>query len=372
MSDPARAAPILDHEEALRTIAALRPRAEQGDPDASLTLARIALHPPPTLPRDPHAGRVLLGAARQAHPDAGIVLAALLLTPLGGPVRTELAATILGQALAAGSQAARRVFGCLAVAHEGADAFGDLRDAAAAGDGTAREVLAALPPQPARRARPSGTLARWFAAPAPPVPLVETLGSALDLRCAPTLLAPWQCAYLRATVADEFVPSKVVDPKAGGALAAAVRTSEEAGCQAWRLDPVLLGILQRMAALGRQPLAHGEPLALLRYRPGQEYQDHYDYFTDDETRRAPERHHGGQRHTTVIAYLNQVAEGGATGFPRLGLRVAPRLGSAIAWRNCDAAGGLAPDSLHSGEPVVRGEKWIATLWLRMRPVNYYA
>ena len=38
----------------------------------------------------------------------------------------------------------------------------------------------------------------------------------------------------------------------------------------------------------------------------------------------------------------------------------------IAFRNLTADGRPDPDSLHAGLPVARGEKWLATLWLRQR------
>ena len=42
----------------------------------------------------------------------------------------------------------------------------------------------------------------------------------------------------------------------------------------------------------------------------------------------------------------------------------PRPGAALAFRNVLADGTTDEDSLHAGLPVRRGEKWIATLWIR--------
>ena len=63
-----------------------------------------------------------------------------------------------------------------------------------------------------------------------------------------------------------------------------------------------------------------------RYYTSQKYANHWDAFdldTEDGRRFAQ---NGGQRVCTVLVYLNDVASGGCTGFPRLGMRVQPRKG----------------------------------------------
>ncbi|MDB5965471.1 MAG: 2-oxoglutarate-dependent dioxygenase, partial [Polaromonas sp.] len=55
-------------------------------------------------------------------------------------------------------------------------------------------------------------------------------------------------------------------------------------------------------------------------------------------------------------------DGGATVFPVLGLRVAPKRGTAVFFSYPRAH--PCSLSLHGGEPVIAGEKWIATKWLR--------
>jgi prolyl 4-hydroxylase len=56
--------------------------------------------------------------------------------------------------------------------------------------------------------------------------------------------------------------------------------------------------------------------------------------------------------------------GGATTFPDVGLQVVPRRGNAVffSYNRPDPA----TKTLHGGAPVLEGEKWIATKWLRER------
>ena len=54
-------------------------------------------------------------------------------------------------------------------------------------------------------------------------------------------------------------------------------------------------------------------------------------------------------------------------FPELSLDVKPRRGSALYFEYRNAAGELDARCLHAGVPVIQGEKWIATKWLRQGP-----
>jgi prolyl 4-hydroxylase len=72
----------------------------------------------------------------------------------------------------------------------------------------------------------------------------------------------------------------------------------------------------------------------------------------------------GQRVSTMVVYLNNVAGGGETVFPELSLTVSPQKGGGVYFSYSDKNGELDRRSLHGGAPVLGGEKWIATLWWR--------
>jgi prolyl 4-hydroxylase len=73
---------------------------------------------------------------------------------------------------------------------------------------------------------------------------------------------------------------------------------------------------------------------------------------------------GGQRVGTLVMYLNTPEGGGATTFPEVGLEVAPVRGNAVFFSYTRAHPGTK--TLHGGAPVLAGEKWVATKWLRER------
>jgi 2OG-Fe(II) oxygenase superfamily. len=127
--------------------------------------------------------------------------------------------------------------------------------------------------------------------------------------------------------------------------------------------PLIGRIEQRLAGLLGVPVNHGEGLQVLHYLPGQEYEPHCDWFDPEQTGYGAITAVGGQRIASVVMYLNTPELGGGTAFPEIGLTVTARRGAAVyfAYESGDLS------SLHAGLPVLRGEKWIATKWLRERP-----
>jgi TPR repeat protein len=171
------------------------------------------------------------------------------------------------------------------------------------------------------------------------------------------------CDHLINLAAPMLTPSNVVDPQTGAAMQSEFRTSHSMHYQPSMYDAATHLALRRIARIAGSPVSHAEPLGVLRYGLGQEYRPHYDFYSDDQ--------HEAQRVATVFVYLNAVEEGGGTAFPRIGMTVEPELGKAVKFLNCDAAGQPNPETLHAGLPVVRGEKWLATLWFWDRPFDWF-
>lgn len=181
------------------------------------------------------------------------------------------------------------------------------------------------------------------------------------------LMSADECLFLVAMARPLLKRSAVHDPLSGDMTALPVRTSSDAAFDVMHEDVLLRLLILRMArAAGLEP-AHAEPLIVLNYRPGEAYRPHRDYLAPSAL--AASRPEAGQRQTTVCAYLNTVEEGGGTSFPDLGLESPAVAGAAVVFDNLAADGSPEPLSLHAGDPVIRGEKWLATLWLRERPIR---
>ncbi|MFY4776159.1 2OG-Fe(II) oxygenase [Metabacillus sp. RGM 3146] len=124
-------------------------------------------------------------------------------------------------------------------------------------------------------------------------------------------------------------------------------------------DGVVARVEKRVAKIMGIPWEHGEGLHILHYKPGQEYKAHYDYFTSARSNQNP-------RISTLVMYLNDVEEGGETYFPHLKLSVAPQRGMAVYFEYFYEDPALNEITLHGGAPVVKGEKWAATQWVRRK------
>jgi prolyl 4-hydroxylase len=120
----------------------------------------------------------------------------------------------------------------------------------------------------------------------------------------------------------------------------------------------------RIERLFHWPAENGEGVQVLQYRPGAEYKPHYDYFDPAAPGTATILTRGGQRVGTVVMYLNEPEKGGGTTFPDAGLEVYPKRGNALFFSYDKPH--PSTKTLHGGAPVVAGEKWIATKWLRER------
>jgi prolyl 4-hydroxylase len=175
------------------------------------------------------------------------------------------------------------------------------------------------------------------------------------------LLDASECDELVALARERLVRSQTVVMGTGGSEVNPARTSEGMFFERGE-NPLVARIEARIAALLRWPVENGEGLQILRYRPGEEYKPHYDTFDPAAPGAAAILARGGQRLASLVIYLDVPARGGATIFPDVGLEVIPVRGSAVFFSYARPH----PDSrtLHGGAPVLEGEKWVATKWLR--------
>lgn len=132
-------------------------------------------------------------------------------------------------------------------------------------------------------------------------------------------------------------------------------------------DPLAAEVDQRIAALlGLNPV-FGEPLQGQRYRVGQRFKEHSDFFYIDQPYWPEYEPRGGQRTWTAMIYLNRPKKGGATSFRHLNLALEPYVGRLLVWNNMAEDGRPNPWMAHAGEPVEAGSKYILTKWFRERP-----
>jgi prolyl 4-hydroxylase len=172
-----------------------------------------------------------------------------------------------------------------------------------------------------------------------------------------------ECDAVVALARARLQPSATLSPTTGENQVKDHRTSQGAFLDDAE-SPLLQRLNRRIAEITGQPVAHGEALHVLHYEVGAEYKPHHDYFDPANPGFAATLKRGGQRVATLIVYLNDVDGAGDTVFPKIGLSIVPKKGSAVYFEYMNEDGQLDENSLHGGAPVIRGEKWVATKWVR--------
>ncbi|TDG43159.1 hypothetical protein AWZ03_010424 [Drosophila navojoa] len=123
-----------------------------------------------------------------------------------------------------------------------------------------------------------------------------------------------------------------------------------------------LRIERRISDMVDLNLEGSEPFYIIRYGLGGLYKAHYDYF-DSNT--------NDNRLATILFYMNDVEQGGATVFPHFGQTVRPKRGNALFWYNIQHNGTVDTRTLHGGCPVLVGSKWIFTQWIHELPNMFH-
>lgn len=303
--------------------------------------------------RHADAARLLTDAADQGRPEALVRLAHWRI--VGDIVRRDLgrARTLLGEAATAGDVEAALLHAAFLASGTGGEAR--WADALAA--------LTELAPRSPRAALQRRLIEAMDldgdGFPARPV-AARTISDAPHAAVAEAFLTAAECTYLRAVAEPALQPSEVADPATGKMIPHPVRTSDAAMFGVFAEDLVVNAINRRIAALSGTAPEQGEPLQVLRYRPGAEYKPHMDALPAEPN----------QRVLTVLIYLSDDYEGGETCFMRTGLSFRGRTGDALLFRNSGADGRPDPMALHAGRPVTSGIKYLASRWIRAERFTY--
>ncbi|XP_071527812.1 prolyl 4-hydroxylase subunit alpha-2-like [Panulirus ornatus] len=118
-----------------------------------------------------------------------------------------------------------------------------------------------------------------------------------------------------------------------------------------------------------------EMLQVNQYGNGAHYDPHMDFLAlyhriweaEQPDEKLIKQHPNGDRIATLMFYMNDVEEGGRTVFPRVGVGVEPRRGSAVFWWNLLPCGRGDVRMLHAACPVLRGTKWVSNKWIKSYP-----
>jgi prolyl 4-hydroxylase len=197
-----------------------------------------------------------------------------------------------------------------------------------------------------------------------PLSSVETLHEAPLIRRLSGVIHPLVLDAVINLAAPLVQRSQIVDARTGEMRADPMRTSSHVTLSPRQHDHVLEALERCISRITGLPALNGEFLQILRYRPGEEFRPHVDYFNESGAGAYQSLADGGQRAQTVLLYLNDDYTGGGTCFPRLQLDIEARRGDILHFHNLGTDGLGHRDSLHAGMPVMAGEKWLLSQWIR--------
>lgn len=176
-------------------------------------------------------------------------------------------------------------------------------------------------------------------------------------------LSPAHCQHLIDLGRPHLRESRVVGGRGGSDAVDSRYRSSLSAYLTKGLTPMLREIedaVCRLLSVHRRQL---ESLQVVRYTQGQQFKQHHDYFHYKDTDKR-----GGQRVHTLLAYLNTLepSAGGATYFPRINVRIYPRQGRVVYFRNTTDDGKVTDEyTLHSGEALLTNtEKFACNIWTR--------
>ncbi|XP_016970275.2 prolyl 4-hydroxylase subunit alpha-2 [Drosophila rhopaloa] len=128
-------------------------------------------------------------------------------------------------------------------------------------------------------------------------------------------------------------------------------------------SPLTVRLNARISDMTGFNLYGSEMLQLMNYGLGGHYDKHYDFFNQTNSNITLM---SGDRIATVLFYLSDVEQGGATVFPNIQTAVFPQRGSVIMWYNLNDDGKPNTQTLHAACPVIVGSKWVCNKWIRER------
>nr|XP_034827160.1 prolyl 4-hydroxylase subunit alpha-1 isoform X1 [Maniola hyperantus] len=173
------------------------------------------------------------------------------------------------------------------------------------------------------------------------------------------VLSDSEIEHIKEMAKPRFKRATVHDSKTGQLVPAHYRISKSG----WLKDeesPIIARVSRRVADFTGLNMMSAEELQVVNYGIGGHYEPHFDFARKQEN---VFKETNGNRIATVLFYMSDVAQGGATVFTELGLSVFPVKGAAVFWLNLHPSGEGDLATRHAACPVLRGSKWVCNKWI---------
>ncbi|KAI4458952.1 prolyl 4-hydroxylase alpha subunit [Holotrichia oblita] len=175
------------------------------------------------------------------------------------------------------------------------------------------------------------------------------------------VMADHEIATIKALARPHFQRATVQNFTTGTSKTANYRISKTA----WLIKTIhehIKDVVQRVGDMTGLTMKSAEDLQVVNYGIGGHYEPHYDFAKKEETN-SFKSFAFGNRIATVLFYMSDVAQGGATAFVNLKVAVRPKKGSAVFWYNLHSSGEGDSRTLHAACPILTGSKWVCSEWI---------
>lgn len=186
------------------------------------------------------------------------------------------------------------------------------------------------------------------------------------------VVTPAECAELRNRASGRLASAAITGEIPGERIVSSVRKAKVAMVKpnlSSDSDDILAPLQQRLFAFVNEHggggyenfgLAGQEPFNVIMYNvSGDEYRAHCDGYCDSS------KFASGGRAATVVLYCEEAARGGQTSFTAADILLKGKAGQAAFFHYRGEDGYMDSGyTKHSGCPLVEGNKWIATQWIR--------
>ena len=179
----------------------------------------------------------------------------------------------------------------------------------------------------------------------------------------PNFLTHEECDKLIQIASTQLIPSKVYTENSDDVLENH-RTSE----QCWLTNEnhdIVNKISTLTSRICNKPIENQELLQVVKYPTGGFFNPHYDACIGNPEFCKRMNGSSGPRYGTLLIYLNDDFTGGETVFPNFNKTVKPEKGKAVFFYTTNKNGTILNESLHAGNPITSGNKWICNKWTRI-------
>lgn len=173
----------------------------------------------------------------------------------------------------------------------------------------------------------------------------------------PNFITKEEADYILEMAEYNYIESTVIGSDADG-----IRKSQTYWLD--KDDPIAKKIITKVCAIDGYSIEQSENIQVVKYEPNGYYKEHHDSCCENNEH-CEEFNKDGNRILTMVVYLTDDFEGGATKFPNIDKEYKPKKYSGLLFYPMNKNGDKCHNnSLHGGMPVTSGEKYIANVWLR--------